>query len=129
MPILPSLPERMNSRPATLCGETRRCVPTCTTLPRCAGGIDHRPAFADRVADRLLDVDVGAGLHGGDRVQRVPVVGRGDDADLGLFPVEQFAIVAVVLGAFAGELLDLGAGGVEQALVDIAQGDDVALPG
>ena len=55
------------------------------------GRLDHRPAFADRVADRLLDVDVGPGLHRGDRLQRVPVVGRGDDDDLGLLLVEQLA--------------------------------------
>ena len=44
-------------------------------LPR---GLDHPPAFAHVVADRLLDVHVLAGLAGPDRRQRVPVVRRGD---------------------------------------------------
>src|SRR5439155_24758797 len=50
-------------------------------------GLDDAPAFADVVADRLLDVDVLAGLNGPDGRQRVPVIGRGDadDVDVAVF--------------------------------------------
>ena len=53
-----------------------------------AGGLDDAAAFADVVADRLLDVHVLAGLHGPDRHQRVPVVRRGDADDIDALVVE-----------------------------------------
>ena len=59
-------------------------------LPR---GLDDPPAFADVVADRLLDVDVLAGLAGPDRRQGVPVVGRGDRDGVDRLVVEQAADV------------------------------------
>ena len=47
-----------------------------------AGGGEHRLALDHVHADRLLHVDVGPGLDGGDHGQRVPVVGRGDEDDV-----------------------------------------------
>ena len=41
-------------------------------------GGDHGLALDDVHADRLLHVDIGAGLDGGDHRQCVPVIGRGD---------------------------------------------------
>ena len=40
------------------------------------------PALADIVADRLLDIDVLARLHGPDCGQGMPVVGRGDEDNI-----------------------------------------------
>ena len=127
MPILPGLPflEELHRRDVV-----RRDAAVRADLHDAVGRpgrLDHRAAFVDRVADRLLDVDVGAGFDGGDHDQRVPVVGRGDDDDLGLFALEQLAVVLVLLGRPAGELLDLGGGGVELVRVDVAQGDHVGL--
>lgn len=45
-------------------------------------GIDDRPALGDAIRERLLAVDVFAGIKGGDRGERVPVVGRGDLDDV-----------------------------------------------
>ena len=45
----------------------RHCVPVWHDPVVLAGGLDHPPAFADVVADRLLDVDVLARLAGPDR--------------------------------------------------------------
>src|SRR5262249_54021451 len=42
-------------------------------LVELAGGFNDAPALTDVVADRLLDVDVLASLHGPDGGQRVPV--------------------------------------------------------
>jgi len=81
------------------------------------------------MADRLLDIDVGPGLHGGDRLQWVPMVGRGDDDDLRLLLLQEFAEVAVFLGRCAGELFDLGRSGVQLALVHVAQRDDLGPAG
>ena len=47
-----------------------------------ARGGDHGLAFDHIDADRLLHVDIGAGLDGGDHGQGVPVVGRGDQDDV-----------------------------------------------
>src|SRR3979490_395448 len=47
-----------------------------------AGRLDDPPAFADVMADRLLDVDVLAGLHGPDGGQGVPVIRRCDRDDI-----------------------------------------------
>ncbi len=43
-----------------------------------SGCLDQQPPLADVVRDRLLDVDVLAGIAGQDRGDRVPMIGRGD---------------------------------------------------
>src|SRR5690606_22317232 len=48
-----------------------------------AGGGDHGRAFDDVDAERFFQVEIGAGFHGGDGGQRVPVIGGGDDDDVG----------------------------------------------
>jgi hypothetical protein len=84
MPISPIWPERMNSRPLMLCGEMRRCVPTWTTRPVARAAFTIARSFHDRVAEGLFNVNVGAGFDGGDHRQRVPMIGRADDGDIGL---------------------------------------------
>ena len=54
---------------------------------------DHHAAFADRQRERLLDVDVLAGLAGHDRRQRMPVIGRADDDGIDVVAVEHAAEV------------------------------------
>jgi hypothetical protein len=49
-------------------------------------------------ADRLLQVDVGAGLHRRDGVERVPVVGRAHEHDVELVSGEHLPVVAVGAG-------------------------------
>jgi hypothetical protein len=63
---------------------------------------EHRAAFIHRVPGRLLDKDVRAGLHRIDRLQRVPVIRRGDDHDLRLLLLQQFAVILVRLRRIAG---------------------------
>ena len=43
------------------------------------GGLDHAAPFMDGERERLLDIDVLAGIARVDRHQRVPMVGAGDD--------------------------------------------------
>ena len=71
----------------------RLCVPVWHDPVVLAGGLDHPPAFADVVADRLLDVDVLARLAGPDRGQGVPVVRRGDRDGVDVLVVEDLAEV------------------------------------
>src|SRR5262249_53261190 len=71
-----------------------------------AGRLDDPPALADVVADRLLDVNVLAGLDGPDGHERVPVVRRGDADDVDALVVEQLAEVLLELGGVALRLLD-----------------------
>ena len=98
-------------------------------LPRVARGFHHGSAFVNGVADRLLDVDVRSCLHGRDGDQRVPVVGRRDDHDFGLFAFEQFAEILVDLGRIARELAGGGLADGELFVVDVAEGDELALFG
>ena len=60
-----------------------------------AGGGEHGLALDHVDADRLLDVDVGPGLDGGDHRQGVPVVGRGDQDDVEVLLLEHLAVVGV----------------------------------
>src|SRR5262249_16372332 len=62
-----------------------------------ARGLDDAPALGHLVADRLLDVDVLAGLHGPDGGQRVPVVRGGDGDTVDRLVVEDLAEVLDVL--------------------------------
>ena len=60
-----------------------------------AGRGQHGLPLGHVDADRLLDVDVGAGLDGRDHRQGVPVVGRGDQDDVEVLLLEHLAVVAV----------------------------------
>ncbi len=92
-----------------------------------AGRGQHGLALGHVHADRLLDVDVGPGLDGGDHRQRVPVVGRGDQDDVEVLLLEHLAVVAVgprllLRGLARGDHL----GGLgEHLLVDVAERDDL----
>ena len=87
------------------------------------GRAHHGPAFLDAVCQRLLAVDVLAGLAGQDGGDPVPVVGRGDHDRVDVFAVEHAAKIAVGLGRSAGRRLRAG----EVGLVDVADGRDLDL--
>ena len=88
---------------------------------------EHGLALDHVDADRLLHVDVGPGLDGGDHRQGVPVVGRGDQDDVEVLLLEHLAVVGVgarllLRGLPRGDHL----GGLGQhLLVDVAQRDDL----
>jgi len=116
--------------PETLWGDIRRCVPTWTTDSiRGAGGVDHRPALHNRMADGLFYVNVRPGLDRGDGSQRVPVVRRGHDGNIRLLLFEQLAVVFVLFGFIAGKLFHLRGRGIQLPLVDVAHSDDFAPAG
>ena len=60
--------------------------------------LNHRPAFGDTERKRLLDIHVLARLAGLNRLQRVPVVGRGDDHRVHLFHREQPPVILELPG-------------------------------
>src|SRR5207249_3506511 len=66
--------------------------------------LDDRPAFADVVGQRLLDVDVLAGPAGEHGDGRVPVVGGADEDGVHVLAVEYLAEVLVRLAAGPGPL-------------------------
>jgi hypothetical protein len=92
-----------------------------------AGGVQHRPALADRVPGRLLDEDVRARLQRRDGDQRVPVVRGGNDDDFGFFLVEQLAEVLVLVRLVAGFVLDVLGGGLQDISIHVAQSDHFGL--
>ena len=80
MPSLPSLDDAVAGL-----DQVRRAAPLRADLHDAlvlARRRDHRLALDDIDADRLLHLDVGAGLDGGDHRQRVPVVRRVDEDDV-----------------------------------------------
>ena len=92
-----------------------------------ARGGQHRLALDHVDADRLLHVDVGPGLDGGDHRQGVPVVGRGDQHDVEVLLLEHLAVVAVGPRLLLRRLPrgdQLGRLG-QHPLVDVAQRDDL----
>ena len=109
------------------CGVERRWVPTWTTRPLAAGGVEDGLSFRDIDGDRLLKIKVGSGIHGRDSGEGVPVVGGVDEDDVGLFFVEQLLIVLESGWAFFGELSsgDEVGRSVEHLGIDIAETDDI----
>ena len=83
-----------------------------------------RAALVHGVGQRLLAVDVLAGLEGQHGGRRVVVVGRGDQHRVDVLLVEQLAVIDHEAGL--GESLAHLAGAV---LVHVAQGHDFGSPG
>ena len=69
-----------------------------------AGSSEHRLAFDDVDARRLLHVHIATGLDGGDHRQRVPMIRCADEHEVEFVFLEQRSVIAVGLGAFAGFL-------------------------
>ena len=90
-----------------------------------ARGVYHRASLHNRVANRLLHVDMCAGLHRGDGNERVPVVGRGDNDDFRFLLVEQLPVVAVEIRFVSGLLLHARDRRQKVASVHFAQPDDL----
>ena len=123
----PISPDFMYSIASIFAALERHWVPVWQILPRLRGG-DHLLAFPNVVADRLLDVDIFAVLHGPDGSQRMPVVRHGDADAIDVLVFECFANVLIVfrLAAFlfvghrfAGMLADVDIG--------VADGDDFSV--
>ena len=105
------------------------------------GRLDHPPAFADREREGLLDVDILARVARHDRLDGMPVVGRGDDHRVDVLLVEDAAEILVPLdraaefrqprGDSVGQLLEMRMDLVELPvqirLVDVAKGDDLGV--
>ena len=92
------------------------------------GRLDDPPPFADVVADRLLDVDVFAGLQSPDGRQGVPVIGRGDADDVDGLVVQDAANVLLILGRLALGLLRRRHRSADHCLIAVAdRGDDAIV--
>ncbi len=92
-----------------------------------ARGGEHSLAFDDIDADRLLHIDIRAGLDRGDHRQGVPVVGRGDQDDVEVLLLEHLAVIGVGAGLLLRELArgdDIGRLS-EHLLIDVAERDDL----
>src|SRR4051794_34897938 len=85
--------------------------------------VDHGPSFLDRVADGLLHINVSAGFHGGNSYQRMPMIRRGDDANLRLLFIQECPEVAIFLWSITKFLLHTLGGGIGLTFVDIAYTD------
>ena len=100
-------------------GERAGLRPPLTDAPQPAGRGRQALPLLDRMADRLLDVGVLAGLHREDRGQGMPVVRRGDGDDVEGGVVERRPQIggdarprALLRGDLVGEFLGAAAIGV-----------------
>src|SRR5439155_26693377 len=96
-----------------------------------AGRFDNAPAFADVMADRLLDVNVLAGLQGPDGGQGVPVVRRGDADDVNRLVFDHLANVLLKAGHLPLSLFRGGHAPADPRLIGVAQDghDAIVSPG
>ena len=81
---------------------------------------DYFEALGDRVHDRLLTINVFAGLDGVEEHLLVPMVRRADDDRVHVFAVQDLAVLASALRIFGGAFESFLAVG----FVDVAYGDD-----
>ncbi len=95
--------------------------------PVLPGRCEHRLALGDVDADRLLEVDVGAGRGRFGHRQRVPVIRRADEDDVEVFLLQHLAVVLVgpraLLRGLPGR--DQVCGLRHHHAVDVAQRDDL----
>ncbi len=87
-------------------------------------GLDDARPFVDGERERLLDVNVAAGIQGIDGAGGVPVVGRPDEHCVDFLLLEQRPVVGVGL-RLRGHLLQM----LEVVAEDIAEGDNFRLAG
>src|SRR5262249_46351657 len=120
--VLARLHGRDLAGPAGAAALLRAVLHDALVLP---GRLDAAAAFDHVVAQRLLDVDVLAGLAGPDGHQRMPVVRRGDGEGVQLLVVEGLPDVPHALRCPAPLLLDGPGTRLEQAGIGIDQVGDL----
>ena len=119
-------PDRAVAQERRRFGEDGRRAPVEPDLahaPVPSRRLHHAPALGHAQRERLLDVDVLAGLERVDRLQRVPVVGRRDDDRVDVAPVEKPPVVLELLRRAA----DLRGGEVEVRLPQVADRHDLGV--
>src|SRR5215471_10633124 len=110
----------------------RRSAPVRSDLdntPTLSSGPDHCSTFHDRVADWLLNVDMGPRPDCCDGDEWMPVIRRSNDNDLRTLAFQHFSIVLVSLGLVTGEPLDFGDCRVQLILVYVAHRNHPRLAG
>ena len=116
------LPDATNSAAPLKCSMLRRCVPTWTTRLCLRAASRMALPLVNRLAERLLDVDVLARLAGENRHARVPVIGSRDHHRVDLLIVEHAAEVVFEARLVALRLGDIGPGLLQHLGVEIAEG-------
>ena len=124
---MPSFPSRMiRSRAFDEVGRAPALGADLDDSARPPRGVHHRLPLGNVDADRLLNVDVGPRLDGGNHRQGVPVVGRGDQDDVKVALGEHCAVIAISPRLLLRRLPegDLLGGLLEHDGVDVADRDD-----
>src|SRR5262245_15951359 len=86
--------------------------------------LNHLAPFVYGARDGLLDVNVLARLTGHHGLQRMPVVGRGDDHRVNVFAVEHSTKIPVCIDAFEFGVIDRK---VHLWLEDVAERDNLRV--
>jgi hypothetical protein len=93
--------------------------------PALARRPQHGTAFVHGVARGLLDEDMRTRFHGGNGLERVPMIRRGDEHDLRLLLLQQLAEVVIRLRLVAIQVGDLFSRNFAHVLMHVAQADDL----
>lgn len=91
------------------------------------GGVAHGAAFGDAGGEGLFDIDVLAGLEGGDRGQGVPVVRRADETGVDIVPLNHAPEILHRCGSPAPQLFDAVGGDGNAVVVDVANHGDFGV--
>ena len=126
--VVPDLDHRDVAQPARLNDLDRLAIVLLAVLLRAdlhdaivlLGRLDQVASFADRVAQRLFEVHILAGLAGGHGDRHVPVGLRGDDHRVDVLVFQQLAEVVIRGDLFATGLL---AACGQMVRVHVAHGD------
>lgn len=94
-----------------------------------AGRFDNGGAFFYGVADGFFQKNMRPGLQCLNGGQGMPMVGRGDNDNVGLFLAQAFAKIGIGLGLVVTPFVHLGAGMCQLVLVHIAQGRNAHFSG
>ncbi|OQC03267.1 MAG: hypothetical protein BWX80_02871 [Candidatus Hydrogenedentes bacterium ADurb.Bin101] len=86
------------------------------------GGFDHAPAFHHLQGKGLLDIHILAGITGMNRLQRVPMVRRGNDHRIDVVTIQHLPVIPVKRGRTEGFLPTL-----QGNAMNIAKRDDFSV--
>ena len=93
--------------------------------PMTASRFNHGTPFMEIVTDGLLDIDILAGFTGPDRLQGMPVIGRGQRDGMQVITFQQSSEIDLRIDFSVISLVEVLGSIRQDLLIHVAQGDDL----